>query len=108
MRARTSESFIVLPLLPIFLLGVFPMLLLSLMGPAGLIILGILIAFAAMTDVLEANSAFSEQVIVHGYARGTERAGHRRSRRSEIRFATVMMACGAGLVVAGVAGLAIS
>ena len=29
-----------LPLLPIFLLGAFPMLLLSLMGPAGLVILG--------------------------------------------------------------------
>ena len=46
MRTRGSELFIVLPLLPIFLIGVFPMLLLSLMGPAGLIILGILVASA--------------------------------------------------------------
>ncbi len=53
MRSRNSESLIVLPLLPIFLIGVFPMLLLSLMGPAGLVILGILIASVGLTDVLE-------------------------------------------------------
>ena len=106
MRSRTSESFIVLPLLPIFLLGAFPMLLLSLMGPAGLIILGILIVCAGLTDMLDANSTFSEQLIVHGYARGTERAGQRMALRSEIRFAALMIAAGAGLVVAGIAGLA--
>ena len=105
MRSRTSESFIVLPLLPIFLLGAFPMLLLSLMGPAGLVIVGILIVCAGFTDILESNSSFGEQLIVHGYVRGTERAGQRRALRSEMRFAALMIAAGAGLVVAGVAGL---
>jgi hypothetical protein len=108
MRSRTSESFIVLPLLPIFLLGAFPMLLLSLMGPAGLVIVGILIVSAGFTDMLDANSTFSEQLIVHGYARGTERAGQRMALRSEIRFAALIVAAGAGLVVAGIAGLALS
>ncbi len=82
------------------------MLLLSLMGPAGLIILGILIVCAGFTDMLDANSTFSEQLIVHGYARGTERAGQRMALRSEMRFAALMIAAGAGLVVAGIAGLA--
>ena len=77
MRTQGSESFIVLPLLPIFLIGLFPMLLLSLLGPAGLIILGILVASAGLTDILDANSTFSEQIIVHGYARGSERTGQR-------------------------------
>jgi hypothetical protein len=108
MRSRTSESFIVLPLLPIFLLGAFPMLLLSLMGPAGLVIVGILIVSAGFTDMLDANSTFSEQLIVHGYARGTERAGQRMALRSEIRFAALIVAAGAGLVVAGIAGLVLS
>jgi hypothetical protein len=108
MRSRTSESFIVLPLLPIFLLGVFPILLLSLMGPAGLIILGILIVCAGFTDILEANTSFSEQLIVHGYARATERAGQRLALRSEMRFAALMIAAGAGLAVAGVAGLTLA
>jgi hypothetical protein len=108
MRSRTSESFIVLPLLPIFLLGAFPILLLSLMGPAGLVIVGILIVSAGFTDMLDANTTFSEQLIVHGYARGTERAGQRMALRSEIRFAALIVAAGAGLVVAGIAGLALS
>ena len=78
MRTRGSESLIVLPLLPIFLIGLLPMLLLSLLGPAGLIILGILVASAGLTDILDANSTFSEQIIVHGYAQrsGTQRATH--------------------------------
>ena len=108
MRTRSSESLIVLPLLPIFLIGVFPMLLLSLLGPAGLIILGILVACAGLTDILDANSTFSEQIIVHGYARGPERAVQRTALRSEMRFASVMIAAGAGLAVAGIGGLALS
>jgi hypothetical protein len=108
MRTRSSESFIVLPLLPIFLIGVFPMLLMSLLGPAGLIILGILIASAGLTDILDANSTFSEQIIVHGYAKGSERTGQRTALRSEMRFASVMIAAGAGLALAGAGGLALS
>lgn len=105
MRARQSESFIVLPLLPIFLLGAFPMLLLSLMGPAGLVILGILLASVGLTDVLESNSAYSEQIIVHGYTRSTERTIQRTNLRSEMRFAVTMIIAGAGLAVAGLYGV---
>ena len=108
MHTRNSESLIVLPLLPIFLIGLFPMLLLSLLGPAGLIILGILVASAGLTDILDANGTFSEQIIVHGYARGTERSGQRTALRAEMRFAAVMIAAGAGLAVTGVGGLALS
>ena len=105
MRSRESDSLILLPLLPIFLIGVFPMLLLSLLGPAGLVILGILVACAGLTDVLDANSTFSEQIIVHGYTRGSERAGQRMALRSEIRFASLMIAAGAGLAVTGLCGV---
>jgi hypothetical protein len=108
MRTRSSESFIVLPLLPIFLIGLFPMLMFSLLGPAGLIILGILVVSAGLTDILDASGTFSEQVIVHGFARGTERKGQRTALRSEMRFASVMIAAGAGLAIAGIGGLALS
>ncbi|WP_235976724.1 hypothetical protein [Bradyrhizobium archetypum] len=99
---------IVLPLLPIFLIGLFPMLLLSLLGPAGLVILGILVACAGLTDILDASGTFSEQIIVHGYARGSERAGQRTALHSEVRFASTMIACGGALAVAGIGGLFIS
>jgi hypothetical protein len=108
MRSRNSDSLIVLPLLPVFLIGVFPMLLLSLLGPAGLIILGILVACAGLTDILEASTTFSEQVIVHGYARGSERAGQRTALHAERRFAALMIAGGAALALAGAGGLALS
>ena len=108
MRTPSSEAFIVLPLLPIFLIGVFPILLLSLLGPAGLVILGILVVSAGLTDVLDASGTFSEQVIVHGFARGTERNGQRTALRSELRFAAVMIAGGAGLAMTGIVGLALS
>ncbi len=105
MRAHQSDSLILLPLLPIFFVGVFPILLLSLLGPAGLVILGILIACAGLTDALDANSTFNEQVIVHGYARRSERAGQRTDLRSAIRFAFRMVAGGTGLAAAGVGAL---
>lgn len=108
MRSRNSDSLIVLPLLPVFLIGVFPMLLLSLLGPAGLIILGILVACAGLTDILEASTTFSEQVIVHGYARGSERAGQRTALHAEQRFAALMIAGGAALAMAGAGGLMLS
>ena len=108
MRTRGSESLIVLPLLPIFLIGLLPMLLLSLLGPAGLIILGILVASAGLTDILDASGTFSEQIIVHGFARKAERNGQRTALRSEMRFAAVMIAAGTGLAAAGVGGLALS
>ncbi|MDI1263813.1 MAG: hypothetical protein PS018_11210 [bacterium] len=108
MRTRGSESVILLPLLPIFLVGVFPILLLSLLGPAGLVILGILVASAGLTDILDASGTFSEQVIVHGYVRGTERAGQRTALRTEMRFAALMIGAGAALAAAGIGGLALT
>ena len=108
MRTRGSESLIVLPMLQIFLIGLFPILMLSLLGHAGMIIIGILVASAGLTDMLDANGTFSEQIIVHGYARGSERTGQRTALGSEMRFAFVMIAAGAGLAVAGIGGLALS
>src|SRR5919108_2705490 len=58
MRSRGSESLIVLALLPIFFVGAFPMLLLTLLGFAGLVIFGILMISVGFTDALEANSSF--------------------------------------------------
>jgi hypothetical protein len=81
------------------------MLLLTLMGFAGLVIFGILMICVGFTDTLDANSAFSEQVIVHGYTRPSERAIQRTNRRSEIRFAFLSIVAGAGMTVAGLGGL---
>jgi hypothetical protein len=104
LRSRESESFLLLPLLPIFLVGLPPMLLLSFLGFAGLVIFGVLMICVGLADRLDADRNYNEQVIVHGYARGPERAIHTSNLRSAIRFATLMDATGAGLIVAGLVG----
>jgi hypothetical protein len=104
MRSREPETLLWLPLLPIFLLGVPPMLLLSFLGFAGLVILGVLMICVGLSDGLEANSNFNQQVIVHGYARRSERGIQASNLHSAIRFATVMNVMGAGLIIAGLCG----
>ncbi|MDB5532400.1 MAG: hypothetical protein JWO28_715 [Hyphomicrobiales bacterium] len=104
MRSQGSENLLVLPLLPIFLVGVPPMLLLSFLGFAGLVILGVLSICIGLSGGLEANSHFNQEVIVHGYARRSERAAQASNLHSAMRFSTVMNAAGAGLIVAGLVG----
>jgi hypothetical protein len=104
MRPRESDQLLVLPLLPIFLVGLPPMLLLAFLGFAGLGILGVLMICVGLSDRLEANNNFNRQVIVHGYARGSERAAQASNLHSAIRFATVMNVAGAGLIIAGLCG----
>ena len=104
MRSRQSENLLLLPLLPIFLLGVPPMLLLSFLGFAGLVLLGVLLICIGLSGGLEANSNFNQEVIVHGYARPSERAVQASNRNSAVRFAHVMSWVGAGFIVAGVVG----
>jgi hypothetical protein len=80
------------------------MLLLGFLGFAGLVILGVLMICVGLDDALEANSDFNQQVIVHGYARRSERTIQASSLHSAIRFATIMDITGAALVVAGLIG----
>jgi hypothetical protein len=95
---------LLLPLLPIFFLGAFPMLLLVFLGFAGLVILGILVICVGLADGLDANRNFNQQVIVHGYARRSERAVDASNLHSAVRFAILMNVAGAGLIIAGLFG----
>jgi hypothetical protein len=104
MRTQGSESFIVLPLLPIFLVGVPPILLFSLLGFPGLVILGVLLICVGLTERLEANSDFNQQIIVHGYARQSERTLQASNLHSAIRFSALIDVAGAGLIAAGLLG----
>ena len=103
MRSQ-SDSWLILPLLPIFLIGVPPMLLFSLLGFPGIIILGVLLICVGLSNGLEANSDFNQEIIVHGYARRSERTVQATNLHSAVRFTTLMSATGAGLIAVGVAG----
>ena len=69
MRSRQSDSILLFPLLPIFLVGMFPDADDGLLGFAGLGLLGILLICAALTDALDANNDFNQHIVVEGYAR---------------------------------------
>ena len=103
MRSQ-SDSWLVLPLLPIFLVGVPPMLLFSLLGFPGIVILGVLLICVGLTERLEANSDFNQQIIVHGYARQSERNLQASQLHSATRFATLIDLAGAGLITVGLLG----
>ena len=105
MRSREPETLLWMPLLPIFFLGAFPILLFGILGFAGLIFLGVLLICAGLADGLEANSHFNQQIIVHGYARRSERGIQASNLHSAVRFATVTNVTGVGLLVAGLYGL---
>jgi hypothetical protein len=105
MRAREPEIWLWLPLLPIFFLGTLPVLLFGFLGFAGFSILGILMVCVGLSDGLHANCDFNRQVIVHGYARRSERATHASSLHSANHFAAVMKATGAGLIIVGLFGV---
>src|SRR2546430_16791356 len=99
MRSREPDTLLLLPLLPIFVVGVPPMLLLSFLGFAGLVILGILLICVGLADGLEANSNFNQQVIVHGYARRSDRAIQASNLHSASCFAILMHVAGGRLAV---------
>jgi hypothetical protein len=102
---KQSEALLLVPLLPIFLAGMFPMLVLALLGFAGLGLLGILLICAGLTDALEAHNDFNRHMIVEGYARRSDHAIHASNFHSAIRSATVMRVTGAALLIASLCGL---
>src|SRR5258708_34701846 len=71
---RQSETWLLLPLLPIFFVGIFPMLLLAFLSFAGLVLLAILLICAGLACGLNANGDLIQEGIVHGDPRRTEPA----------------------------------
>ena len=104
MRSRESETLLLLPLLPIFFVGIFPMLLFGLLGFLGISLFGILLICVGLSDGLNANSNFNQQIIVHGYARRGDRAMYATDLHSAVRFALVVDMIGAALVAIGACG----
>jgi hypothetical protein len=103
MRTRESETLLLLPLLPIFFVGIFPMLLFGLLGFLGISLFGILLICVGLSDGLNANSNFNQQIIVHGYANRANRPMPA-TLHSAVRFALVVDVIGAALVTIGAFG----
>jgi len=102
---RQSDAWLLIPLLPIFFVGIFPMLLIAFLGFAGLGILGMLLICVGLAEGLEAHSHFNQQIIVHGHTRRSERTTDALNLHTTVRFATLMNVAGVGLIVAGILGV---
>ncbi|UQD74951.1 hypothetical protein JEY40_10805 [Bradyrhizobium japonicum] len=102
---RQSETLLLVPLLPIFLLGMFPMFLIALLGFFGLAIFGVLVVCVGLASSNEAHDNFNHDVIVHGYARGSERKARASSMHAATRLAMRLDAVGAGMIIIAVVGL---
>ena len=101
---RQSETLLLFPLLPIFLIGMFPMLLIGLLGFAGLAIFGVLLISVGLSSGIEAHDDFNRNVIVAGYARGSERSTRASHLHAETRLALRLEAVGVALIGAAVIG----
>jgi hypothetical protein len=104
MRSRPSETLLLLPLLPVFVIGIFPMLLFGLLGFLGISLFGILLICVGLADGLGANSNFNQQVIVYGAADRDHRSMHASDLHSATRFALAVDIIGVALVGLGVGG----
>lgn len=102
---RRSETLLLFPLLPVFLVGMFPMLLIGMLGAAGLVIFGILLIRVGLAGTMEAHGDFNQEVIVHGYASRPERAAHASDLQAATRMAVVLYLAGATMIVAGIASI---
>ncbi|MEZ5822894.1 MAG: hypothetical protein AB7I42_04895 [Bradyrhizobium sp.] len=104
MRKR-SETLLLLPLLPVFLIGMFPMLLIGMLGSAGLVIFGILLIRVGLAGTMDARGDFNQEVIVHGHASGPQRAAQVSDLQAATRMAVLLHIAGAAMIVGGIAGL---
>jgi hypothetical protein len=104
MRKR-SEAMLLLPLLPIFVVGMFPMLVIGTLGFAGLVIFGILLMRVALAATMEAHGDFNQEVVVHGYVSGPERAAQASHLQSATRMSVLLHLSGFAMIATGVAGL---
>src|ERR1700751_5941079 len=104
MRPSHPDAWLVPLLLPIFLIGFFPLLILGVVGFLGLGVLGLLVLFIAVGDEITATSVFSRHVVTRDFLPAGERAAYRMDARAALRPAFLMKLVGAAMVVFGSGG----
>ena len=108
MRTSSTRDLALVPLLlPIVAVGLFPLVMLPLLGFLGFVVLGILIGFAAVMAELEEPQAHAHHVISHGHMSRAEQAGYHGDMDALMRSLYAVKIVSAGLIVLGAAGFII-
>jgi len=105
MRQSSTRDLALVPLLlPILGAGLFPLVMLALLGFLGFAVLGILTGFAAVMAELEEPQAHAHHVISHGSMPRSEQAGYNYEMASLMRSLYAVKIVSIGLVALGAGG----
>ncbi len=108
MRLMTRDLPLVPLLLPVVAIGLFPLVMLPLLGFLGFVVLGILIGFAAVMAELEEPQAHNQYVISHGPMSRAEQAGYDFEMVALRRSLYAVKIVSVGLIVLGAGGFLLS
>jgi len=107
MRLTTRDLPLVPLLLPVIAIGLFPLVMLPLLGFLGFVVLGILIGFAAVMAELEdahPHGPHAQYLVSHGPMTRSEQAGHHSEVDALKRSLYAVKIVAAGLVILGAGG----
>lgn len=105
MRAREPDMLLLPFLLPLFIVGSIPLLLLAFLGYAGLGIAGLLMILAAQRDEFDATSTIVRQTITGGVLNSSDRAAQRADVVAAMRLGHVLVIAGVVSIACAIGGL---
>jgi hypothetical protein len=105
MHVREPDILLLPVLVPLFILGSIPLLLLAFLGFFGLGLAGMLMLLAAQRDEFDAHGDFIRHAITDGAMRPTERAIQRTDMLAAVRLAYVLRIAGTASIIVGAFGL---
>ena len=108
MRLMTRDLPLVPLLLPVVAIGLFPLVMLPLLGFLGFVVLGILIGFAAVMAELEEQQAHTQYVISHGPMSRAEQAGYNLEMQALMRSLYAVKIVSLALIILGAGGFIIT
>jgi hypothetical protein len=107
-RLMTRDLPLVPFLLPIVAVGLFPLVMLPLIGYLAFVVLGVLIGFAAVMAELEEHGAHNQQVIRNGSLSRAEQAGYNFEMQTLMRTLNAVKIASIALIAFGIIGFALT
>jgi hypothetical protein len=104
MPLNTRDLPLIPLLLPVVAIGLFPLVMLPLLGFLGFVVLGILIGFAAVMAELEEHGAHTTHVISHGSLSRAEQAGYNSEMQALMRTLSAVKIVSVALIALGAGG----
>ena len=105
MRLSNPELPLLPLLLPIFVVGLGPLLVLPLVGSFGIAVVGLLIGSAAVMAQMEEQTDHARQIVAHGFQPEGEQVCYRATMTSMMRTLLAAKIVSVALIAVGIGGL---